>query len=164
MNVPQMARCNATASWPIPPQSLLPCFPFQPCSVLLLPPLPAQEAARRSISAAGLPAAIERQAAAAVEEADALILVVDGQVRVGSVLLWFVCSGGEVEEAGPLTLVVDGQVSFSCGVLLLFVLFTISAGGELQSWCAAAACCVHNRHWWKGGGGGCSDSNGGWLG
>ncbi|KAL4423769.1 hypothetical protein ABPG75_001070 [Micractinium tetrahymenae] len=38
-----------------------------------------QEVARRSISAAGLPAAIERQAAAAVEEADALILVVDGQ-------------------------------------------------------------------------------------
>ena len=46
-----------------------------------MPPLlPSQEAARRSISAAGLPAAIERQAAAAVEEADALILVVDGQV------------------------------------------------------------------------------------
>lgn len=38
-----------------------------------------QEIARRSISAAGLPLAIERQAAAAVEEADALILVVDGQ-------------------------------------------------------------------------------------
>eukprot|EP00887_Chlorella_sp_A99_P006783 scaffold2.g6783.t1 len=32
-----------------------------------------------AISAAGLPAAIERQAAAAVEEADALVLVVDGQ-------------------------------------------------------------------------------------
>lgn len=44
----------------------------------------AQEAARRSISAAGLPAAIERQAAAAVEEADALILVVDGQVMLQS--------------------------------------------------------------------------------
>lgn len=41
----------------------------------------AQEAARRSISAAGLPAAIERQAAAAVDEADALIFVVDGQAR-----------------------------------------------------------------------------------
>ncbi|KAL4446309.1 hypothetical protein ABPG77_003116 [Micractinium sp. CCAP 211/92] len=38
-----------------------------------------QEVARRSISAAGLPAAIERQAAAAVDEADALIFVVDGQ-------------------------------------------------------------------------------------
>lgn len=52
----------------------------------------AQEAARRSISAAGLPAAIERQAAAAVEEADALILVVDGQVSVivclGQVWVW----------------------------------------------------------------------------
>ncbi|PRW61158.1 GTPase Der [Chlorella sorokiniana] len=44
-----------------------------------------QEAARRSISAAGLPAAIERQAAAAVEEADALILVVDGQTGGTSV-------------------------------------------------------------------------------
>ena len=48
-----------------------------------LPALPAslQEIARRSISAAGLPDAIERQAAAAVDEADALVLVVDGQVR-----------------------------------------------------------------------------------
>lgn len=38
-----------------------------------------QGAAMHAISAAGLPAAIERQAAAAVEEADALVLVVDGQ-------------------------------------------------------------------------------------
>lgn len=60
---------------------------FEHCSVCLrvhfLPILPAlhalQEVARRSISAAGLPGAIERQAAAAVEEASALILVVDGQ-------------------------------------------------------------------------------------
>ena len=44
----------------------------------LLPPL--QEIARLSISAAGLPGAIERQAAAAVDEAAALIFVVDGQV------------------------------------------------------------------------------------
>lgn len=36
-----------------------------------------------SISAAGLPMAIERQAAAAVEEADSLIMVVDGQVGAG---------------------------------------------------------------------------------
>ncbi|PSC70640.1 GTPase Der [Micractinium conductrix] len=38
-----------------------------------------QEIARLSISAAGLPGAIERQAAAAVDEAAALIFVVDGQ-------------------------------------------------------------------------------------
>lgn len=43
-----------------------------------------QEVARRSISAAGLPAAIERQAAAAVDEADALIFVVDGQASSAS--------------------------------------------------------------------------------
>ncbi|GAB4813056.1 hypothetical protein N2152v2_000102 [Parachlorella kessleri] len=39
-----------------------------------------QGAAMTNISAAGLPTAIERQAAAAVEESDALILVVDGQL------------------------------------------------------------------------------------
>lgn len=38
-----------------------------------------QAAAMHSVSAAGLPQAIERQAAAAVEEADALVVVVDGQ-------------------------------------------------------------------------------------
>ena len=43
-------------------------------------PREAAGAAMASISAAGLPQAIERQAAAAVEEADALVLVVDGQV------------------------------------------------------------------------------------
>jgi hypothetical protein len=46
-----------------------------------------QDVARRSISAAGLPAAIERQAAAAVEEADALVLVMDGQVCTASVVV-----------------------------------------------------------------------------
>lgn len=39
-----------------------------------------REIAIKSISAKGLPAAIERQAAAAVEESDVLVLVVDGQV------------------------------------------------------------------------------------
>lgn len=52
-----------------------------------------QEQARVSISAAGLPGAIERQAAAAVEEADVLVLVVDGQA---SRLCWlravFLCT------------------------------------------------------------------------
>ncbi|KAI8466297.1 MAG: P-loop containing nucleoside triphosphate hydrolase protein [Monoraphidium minutum] len=38
-----------------------------------------QEAAMRSISAEGLPAAIERQAAAGVTEADSIVLMVDGQ-------------------------------------------------------------------------------------
>ena len=38
-----------------------------------------QQAAMQSISAAGLPGAIERQAAAAVEEANVIVLVVDGQ-------------------------------------------------------------------------------------
>ena len=51
-----------------------------------------QVAAMRSISAAGLPSAIERQAAAAVEEADAIVLVVDGQTGSTStddeVLMW----------------------------------------------------------------------------
>jgi GTP-binding protein len=51
-----------------------------------------QAAAIRSIGAAGLPGAIERQAAAAVEESDAVILVVDGQTGATSedaeVLAW----------------------------------------------------------------------------
>lgn len=51
-----------------------------------------QMAAMYSISAAGLPSAIERQAAAAVEEADALVLVVDGQTGSTAtdeeVLIW----------------------------------------------------------------------------
>lgn len=38
-----------------------------------------QAAAARAISAAGLPSAIERQAAAALDDADAIIMVVDGQ-------------------------------------------------------------------------------------
>lgn len=56
--------------------------------------LPKEEqlAAMQSISAAGLPSAIERQAAAAVEEADALVLVVDGQTGSTAtdeeVLIW----------------------------------------------------------------------------
>ncbi len=39
-----------------------------------------QELAMASISAEGLPSAIERQAAAGVAEADAIVLLVDGQV------------------------------------------------------------------------------------
>lgn len=42
-------------------------------------PLEQQTAAMRSISAEGLPAAIERQAAAGVAEADVVVLLVDGQ-------------------------------------------------------------------------------------
>jgi predicted GTPase len=38
-----------------------------------------QEAAMRDISAEGLPAAIERQAAAGVMEADSIVLLTDGQ-------------------------------------------------------------------------------------
>jgi GTPase len=51
-----------------------------------------QMLAMKSLSGDGLPAAIERQAAAAVEEADALILVVDGQTGSNAadeeVLMW----------------------------------------------------------------------------
>jgi predicted GTPase len=42
-------------------------------------PADQRDAAMKSISADGLPAAIERQAAAGVSEADSLILLVDGQ-------------------------------------------------------------------------------------
>jgi GTP-binding protein len=66
-----------------------------------------QIAAMRSISAAGLPSAIERQAAAAVEEADALVLVVDGQTGSSAsdeeVLIWL----RRTHPNKPITLAVN---------------------------------------------------------
>jgi GTP-binding protein len=66
-----------------------------------------QIAAMRSISAAGLPSAIERQAAAAVEEADALVLVVDGQTGTSAsdeeVLIWL----RRTHPNKPITLAVN---------------------------------------------------------
>ncbi len=66
-----------------------------------------QDAAMRSISAAGLPSAIERQAAAAVEEADALVLVVDGQTGSSAsdeeVLIWL----RRTHPNKPITLAVN---------------------------------------------------------
>lgn len=76
---------------------------------------PVQEIARRSISAAGLPAAIERQAAAAVEEADVLVLVVDGQAsscklkRTPALQMWLQCC-----LAGPVVCVCFPGPALTC--------------------------------------------------
>ncbi len=55
-------------------------------------PVEQQAAAMKSISAEGLPSAIERQAAAGVAEASAIVLVVDGQIGLqegdGEILSW----------------------------------------------------------------------------
>lgn len=68
------------------------CFSvFSNKNTKLLLPFFLQTVAMQAISAAGLPLAIERQAAAAVEEADALVLVVDGQTGSTAAGAWPCC-------------------------------------------------------------------------